>query len=92
MPPRKILIVANIDNKSVIEALHSNKLVDDKVLHVDKAAIQESLQKNDIMGIKWCPRNKQLANRMTKQRASGYELLDILQCGKMIRDFLFNEN
>ena len=88
MPPRTILIVAYIDKKSVIEALHSTKLVDDKVLRVDIAAIQESLKTNDIMGIKWSPGNTQLANRMTKQRASGYELLNILQCGKMIRDFL----
>ena len=88
VPPRTIPIVAYIDNKSVIEALNSNKLVDDKRLRVDIAAIQESLQTNDIREIKWCPGNKQLANCMTKHGASGYELLTILQCGKMIRDFI----
>ena len=88
VPPRTIPIVAYIDNKSVIEALHSTKLVDDKRLRVDIAAIQESLEKNDIKEINWCPGNKQLANCMTKLGTSGYELLNVLQCGKMIKDFL----
>ena len=88
VPPRTIPIVAYIDNKSVIEALHSTKLVDDKRLRVDIAAIQESLEKNDIKEINWCPGNKQLANCMTKLGASRYELLNVLQCGKMIKDFL----
>ena len=41
-----IPIVAYVDNKSVIEAVYSTKLVDDKRLRVDIAAISESLARN----------------------------------------------
>ena len=90
VPPTTIPIVAYIDKKRVIEALHSTKLVDDKVLCVNIAAKQESLQTNDIREIKWCPGNKQLANCMTYHGACacGYELMNILQCRKMIEDFI----
>ena len=53
VPPRTIPIVAYIDNKSVTEALYSTKLVDDKRLRVDIAAIRECLEKKDVSEIKW---------------------------------------
>ena len=71
----------------MIEAVFSIKLVDDKRLRVDIASIREFLKINDIRQIKWCAGDGQLANCMTKQGASGYELLKILQCGKMPDEF-----
>lgn len=88
IPQKSIPITACIDNKSVIEAVFSPKLVDDKRLHVDIAAIQEFLETNDINQIKWCSGQAQLANCMTKQGASGYQLLQVLQSGKKLKDFL----
>lgn len=58
-------------------------MVDDKRLRVDIAAIRESLETNSVNEIKWCSGDIQLANRMTKQSASGYQLLDVLQNGKL---------
>jgi len=87
IPHQTIGITAYIDNKSVVEAVQSTKLVDDKRLRVDIAAIRELLQTNEVREIKWCPGRLQLANCMTKQGASGYELLQVLQTGKMLRDF-----
>ena len=87
-PSKTIPLVAYIDNKSVIEALSPSKLVDDTRLRVDIAAIRESMERNDVSDIKWCSGKLQLANCMTKQGASGYELLSILQSGKMLKDFL----
>lgn len=87
IPNKTIPITAYTDNKSVIEAVFSTKLVDDKRLRVDIAAIREFLKTNDIRQIKWCAGDSQLANCMTKQGASGYELLKILQCGKMPDEF-----
>ncbi|KAH3835143.1 hypothetical protein DPMN_108487 [Dreissena polymorpha] len=49
-----IPIIAYIDNKSVIEAVHSTKLVDDKRLRVDIAAISGSLSRNEVKEIRWC--------------------------------------
>ena len=45
---KTIPIQAYIDNKSVIEAILSTRMVDDKRLRVDAAAIQELLKFHDI--------------------------------------------
>ena len=50
---------------SVIEAVYSTKLVDDKRLRVDIAAISESLARNEVNDIKWCPGKIHLADCMT---------------------------
>ena len=75
-----------IDNKSVIEAILSTRMVDDKRLRVDVAAIQELLKLHDINRIQWVPGHLQLANPMTKQGASGFSLLKVLQSGQMISE------
>ena len=75
-----------MDNKSVIEALLSTRMVEDKRLRVDVAAIQESLKLQDFNLIQWIPGHLQLANVMTKQGASGFLLLKVLQSGNMLSD------
>ena len=52
---KTIPIIAHVDNKTVIEAVYSTKLVDDKRLRVDIAAVSESLARNEVSEIKWCP-------------------------------------
>ena len=69
---KTIPIEAYIDNKSVIEANLSTRMVDDKRLRVDVAAIQELFKFHDNNRI---PGQLQLANPMTKQGASGFSLL-----------------
>ena len=64
---KTVPIVAYVDNKSVIQAVYSTKLVDDKRLRVDIAAISESLARNEIQEIKWCPGKIHLADCLTKQ-------------------------
>ena len=83
---KTIRIEAYVDNKSVIEALFSTRMVEDKRLRVDVAAIQESLKLQDINLIQWIPGQLQLANVMTKQGASGFLLLKVLQSGNMLAD------
>jgi hypothetical protein len=85
---KTIPIEAYIDNKSVVEAVYSTKLVDDKRLRIDIAAIAESLASKEVDNIKWCPGDKQLANCMTKFGASSYELLQVIQTEKMLKDFV----
>lgn len=82
-----IPITAFVDNKSVVDAIHSTKLVEDKRLRIDIAAILEMTLKNSVH-VKWCPGKLQLANTMTKRGASGLELLKVLQCGKMPEEFM----
>ena len=82
--PRTVMIEAYVDNKSIIEAILSTRLVEDKRLRVDVASIKESLQLHDVKKIQWVPGHLQLANPMTKQGASGFNLLKVLQSGKML--------
>lgn len=84
--PRTIKIEAYVDNKSVIEALLSTRMVEDKRLRVDVAAIQESMKFHDINQIQWIPGHLQLSNVMTKQGASGFQLLKVLQSGNMLTE------
>ena len=51
----------------MIGAVISTKLVDDKRLQVDIAAIQEFIETNDINKIKWFACDNQLANCMKKK-------------------------
>ena len=73
-----------------VEAVHSTKLVDDKSLRVDIAAISEYLTRTEVSEIKWSPGNKHLVDCMTKCGAAGYNLLNILKDGRLPQDFLFD--
>ena len=88
---KSIQIEAYVDNKSVIEAILSTRMVKDKRLRVDVAAIQESLKLHDINRIQWIPGHLQLANVMTKQGASGFYLLSVLRSGKMLKEIICDE-
>lgn len=59
-----IYIIAFVDNTSVVEALKSTKMVDDKRLRIDIAAIKE-IKNNNVL-VKWIPGKVQLANCLTK--------------------------
>ena len=52
---KSIDIEAYVDNWSVIEAIFSTKLVEDKRLRIDIAAIKELLQLQVVNRIKWVP-------------------------------------
>ena len=57
--------------------MYSTKLVDDKRLRVDIAAISESLTRNVVNDIKWCPGKIHLADCMTKRGATRYNLMNV---------------
>ena len=78
-----IPITAYVDNKSVVQSLMSTKLVEDKRLRVDIAAIKQSLCRNEIKDISWISGEDQLANCMTKRGASGQKLIQTLMRGHL---------
>ena len=84
IPHKTIPFIAYVDNKRIIEAVHSTKLVDDKRLRVDIAAISESLTRTEVSEIKWCPGNIHLAER----GAAGNNLLNVLKDGRLPPDFV----
>ena len=85
---KTINIEANVDNKSVVEAISSTRMVEDKRLRVDIATIQESLKFQDCSRIHWVAGHLQLADVMTKQGASGFHLLNVLQSGQMLSEII----
>lgn len=81
MPTESLPIIAIVDNKSVVEAVHSTKMVDDKRLRLNIGAIKQALVEKEVSRLVWCPGNLQLANVMTKRGTTGYQLMEILQSG-----------
>lgn len=79
-------IVAYVDNKSVVEALYSTKMVGDRRLRIDIAAIKQSLARKEVAVVRWVPGDDQLANCLTKRGASRRQLLCIFKTGKMSLD------
>ena len=67
---------------------YSTKLVDDKRLRIDIAAISESLLRNEVSEIRWCPVKIHLADCMTKRGSSGYNVLNVFKEGQMPEDFI----
>ena len=59
---KSIQIEPYVDSKSVIGAILSTRMVEDKPLQVDVAAIQELLKTHDINRIQWIPGHLQFAN------------------------------
>lgn len=82
-PRAKLPIFAVVDNKSVIEAVHSTSSVEDRRLRIDIACIKEALERGLVEKISWCPGSEQLANVLTKRGASGALLREVLQRGKL---------
>ena len=78
-------ITAYVDNKSVVESIHSTSLVDDKRLRIDIAALKENIGKN--FEVKWCPGDYMIADSMTKRGASSLKLMNILQSGTCCERF-----
>jgi len=81
-----IPIYVYVDNKSVVEAIHSTKAVDNKLLRIDIGSIKQLVNTNKIASISWCPGSIQLANPLTKKGAQSSLLRTIILTGKMKLD------
>jgi len=76
-------VKAYTDSRSLIEAINSTKLVDDKRLRIDIGAIKESIRKNEV-DVRWCPGSQQLANCLTKKGAQSSDLLRVIRSGRLL--------
>ena len=79
----RVPISAYTDNQDTIDSINSTKLVADKRLIIDIAAIKEELSEKLIDSIVWVPDKQQLANCLTKKGASSLSLLAVLHNGKL---------
>ena len=71
----RVPIKCYVDNKSVVESLHSSRLVDDKRHRIDMAVLKDMMDQNEITSVSWVPTVHQLANGLTKRGASVAGLL-----------------
>ena len=83
IPESSIPIIPYVDNRSVTEALLSTKLVEDKRLRIDIAALKQSIDLNEINVPRWIKGQDQLANVLTKKGASAYLLKEVLSTAKL---------
>ena len=62
------------DNKSLFDALHSTKKVDDKRLRIDIAVLLDMIKRKEVSSVSWIDTHKQLADCLTKGGASPQRL------------------
>ena len=77
-----IMIRAVVDNRSLLQSVHSTHLVEEKRLRVDISAVKEMMD-NDNVTIVWVPGKEQLANCLTKNGAASAAMLTVLQHGSL---------
>ena len=74
------------DNKSLVSSVHSSTNVEDKRLLIDICVLRDMISQKELTDIVWVPTNLQLANCMTKNSASIYSLLFVLN-NKLVFNF-----
>ena len=74
-------INCSVDNKSLVDALHSTKSIDDRRLRIDISILKEMLAKHEISQVSWIDCHSQLANCLTKNGAN---------CAKLISSISLN--
>ena len=67
-----------VDNRSLVEAVHSTKNVEDKMLRINMSVLRDMLDQGDISSVEWVQSTKQLANPLTKKGANAADLLQSL--------------
>ena len=63
-------VVCRVDNKSLVDALYSSHLIEDKRLRIDMALMKDMIGKKDVSEVMWVDSSQQLANCLTKRGAS----------------------
>ena len=80
----QLQIHAYIDSKSLLEALRSTKLVDDRRLRIDIGAMKQAIER-EITSVNWISGKDMLANPLTKRGADGSDLLAVFQTGRSLK-------
>jgi hypothetical protein len=59
-----------VDNRSLVEAVYSTKVIEDKHLRINMAVLRDMLAREDLHSVTWVESACQLANALTKQGAN----------------------
>ena len=80
LPSRSVQISIIIDNKSLLDAVHTSTSVENKRLQIDINMLREMIENGDIDEFRWIPTAYQVANPLTKSGASTDYLMKIIWC------------
>ena len=69
-----------VDNQSLVEALSSYKMVDDRRLRIDISVLKNMLENEELKEVSWIDTSKQLADCLTKRGASCEKLRAAVSC------------
>ena len=75
----KIDVKCFVDNKSLVDSIHSSKSVDDRRLRVDIAVLRDMIERKELKEVSWVPTKQQLADCLTKRGACTQQLCAALR-------------
>ena len=67
-----------VDNKSLVESLHSSRSVEDRRLRIDIAVLRDMLERGEVAEVAWVDASGQLADCLTKKGASTGQLRAVI--------------
>ena len=77
-------VIGYTDHEGLYKNIRSTKLVEDKLLRLEVAAIRESIEKEDVTEVRLCSTHDQLADCLTKKGVNPNKILSVLQTGRML--------
>ena len=75
-------IIAITNNKSLLQAISSTHLVEEKHLRIEISAIKEIVDSENV-SVMCVPGVRQFADCLTKKRASPHNLMDVMSSGQL---------
>ena len=75
-----IAVRCYVDNKSLVESLHSSKYIEDRRLRLDIAVLRDMIDRGELHSVSWVDTASQLADCLTKRGASTQRLRDAIAC------------
>ena len=70
------IVKCYVDNRSLVEAVYSTKVLEDKLLRINMAVLRDLLSRRELHEIIWVQTSCQLADALTKRGANAEPLLE----------------
>ena len=74
----QISTVICCDNRGLCDSVYASTTVEDKRLFIDVCVLRDMIRNKEINDFRWVPTDMQLSNALTKQGASAYSLIELL--------------
>ena len=65
-----------VDNRSLVDAVYSTKVIEDKLLRINMAVLRDLLLRRELHDVSWVPTSCQLADALTKKGADAEPLIE----------------